>query len=116
ELRSLPLRDLAPVLGTSEAKGCMPDLPAAAVLDVQTELRRKDGSLRACSLRLSRSSEGSGRRTVVRIRHRRRAAELLPEDECFNQVVLESSPHALIVLDEKGRVVFLNGAGEVLLG
>jgi len=116
ELLSRPLRDLTPGLSASEAKSCMPEIPEAAVLDIQTNLRRKDGSLRSCSLRMSRSSEGSCRRTVVRIRHRRRAAEVLPEDERFNQTVLESSPHALLVLDEKGRVVFINQAGETLLG
>jgi PAS domain S-box-containing protein len=116
ELLSRLLSDLTPDLGDPDAGHCVPEIPAAAVLSVHTNLRRKDGSLRSCSLRMSRSSEGPTRRTVVRIRHRRRAAEVLPEDEGFNQVVLESSPHALLVLDEKGRVVFLNRAGEELLG
>lgn len=116
ELLSRPLRDLTPDLGPSEAEACVPEIPAAATLNLETELRRKDGSLRSCSLRMSRSSEGSTRRTVVRIRHRRRASELLPCDERFNQVVLESSCHALLALDEKGRVVFVNRATEELLG
>src|SRR5437764_8166552 len=84
ELLSRPLRDLAPGLGSSEAEPGVPRIPAAATLSVQTDLRRKDGSLRSCSLRMSRSCEGSTGRTVVRIRHRRRAAERLPEDERFH--------------------------------
>ena len=47
ELLSRPLRDLTPGLAPSEAEACVPEIPAAATLNLETELRRKDGSLRS---------------------------------------------------------------------
>jgi signal transduction histidine kinase len=53
---------------------------------------------------------------VVRVRHRGRAAEVLPQDESFVHAVLDASECIVVVLDRRGRIVLWNRTCERIFG
>ncbi len=107
---------LATRLDPTGAGRCLETLQGDATLVVQTDLRRKDGTARPVSLRLSSSSTPGRRQAVVRLRHRGRAAEVLPQDESFVHAVLDASECIVVVLDRRGRIVLWNRTCERIFG
>jgi len=107
---------LATRLDPTGAGRCLETLEGDATLVVQTDLRRKDGTARPVSLRLSSSPASGRRQAVVRLRHRGRAAEVLPQDESFVHAVLDASEYIIVVLDRRGRIVLWNRTCERIFG
>jgi len=116
ELRSLSLGDLGFTSVAVEATQMLARLRDDSVLSVPTDLCRKDGRSRPIRLRVSRDPSPGAVRAFVRMRHRRRAAELIEEDEEFIRAALEAAESLLAVLDPEGRILFLNRRFEELLG
>src|SRR6185436_8594487 len=116
ELRSLSLGDLGFTSAAVEATQLLTRLRDDSVLSVPTDLCRKDGRSRPVRLRVSRDPSPGAVRAFVRMRHRRRAAELFEEDEGFLRAALQGTESLLAVLDPEGRILFLNRACEELLG
>src|SRR5262245_29220237 len=117
ELRSLSLEDLgfesSPGADAAQWLGRLHD---DSVLTLPMDLHRKDGRRRPVRLRVSRDpSPGSGR-ALVRMRHRRRAAELLDEDEGFVRAVLQATGSLLLVLGRDDRILYLNRSCEEFIG
>jgi PAS domain S-box-containing protein len=116
ELRSLTLGDLGFTTVAVEATQMLARLRDESVLSVPTDLCRKDGRSRPVRLRVSRDPNPGAARTVVRLRHRRRAAELIDEDEDFARAALQATESLLAVLDAEGRILFLSRTLEEFLG
>jgi PAS domain S-box-containing protein len=107
---------LATRLDPFGAGRCLETLEGEATLVVQTDLRRKDGTARPVSLRVSSSLTPGRRQAVVRLRHRGRAAEVLPQDESFVTAVLDAAEYIVVVLDRRGRIVLWNRTCERIFG
>jgi PAS domain S-box-containing protein len=107
---------LATRLDPTGAGRCLETVEGDATLVVQTDLRRKDGTARPVSLRLSSNRTPGRRQAVVRLRHRGRAAEVLPQDERFVHAVLDASECVVVVLDRRGRIVLWNRTCERIFG
>jgi PAS domain S-box-containing protein len=116
ELRSLSLGDLGFTSVAVEATQLLTRLRDDSVLSLPTDLCRKDGLSRPIRLRVSRDPNPGAVRTFVRMRHRRRAAELIEEDEDFVRAALQATESLLAVLDAEGRILLLNRSSEKLLG
>lgn len=116
ELRSLTLGDLGVAPVAVEATQIVTRLRDDSVLSVPTELWRKDGRSRPVRLRVSRDPSPGAGRTFVRVRHRRRAAEIIDEDEDFVRAALQATESLLGVLDADGRILFLSRSLEEFLG
>jgi PAS domain S-box-containing protein len=116
ELRSLTLGDLGITPVAVEATQMVTRLRDDSVLTVPTDLCRKDGHSRPVRLRVSRDPAPGAVRAFVRMRHRRRASELIDEDEEFVRAALQATESLLGVLDGDGRILFLNRSLEEFLG
>jgi len=116
ELRSLTLGDLGFTPVAVEATQMLARMRDDSVLTVPTDLCRKDGRSRPVRLRVSRDPNPGAVRTFVRLRHRRRAAELIDEDEDFIRAALQATDSLLAVLDVEGRILLLNRSLEEFLG
>lgn len=116
ELRSLSLGDLGFTPVAVEATRMLARLRDDSVLTVPTDLCRKDGGSRPVRLRVSRDPDPGAVRTFVRMRHRRRAAELIDEDEDFVRAALQATESLLAVVDADGRILFLSRSLEEFLG
>jgi PAS domain S-box-containing protein len=116
ELRSLSLGDLGFTSVALEATQLLTRLRDDSVLTVPTDLCRKDGRSRPVRLRVSRDPSPGAVRAFVRMRHRRRAAEIIDEDEDFVRGALQAAESLLVVLDADGRIRFLNRSCEDFIG
>src|SRR5215831_18949648 len=116
ELRALSLGDLGFVTVAEDATQMLSRLREDSVLTMPTDLCRKDGVRRPVRLRVSRDPRPGTVRAFVRLRHRRRAAELLDEDEGFVRAVLQATGSLLVVLDADGRILYLNRSCEEFIG
>src|SRR6185503_16837494 len=116
ELRSLTLCDLGFAPVAVEATQMLARMRDDSILTVPTDLCRKDGGSRPVRLRVSRDPNPGAVRTFVRMRHRRRAAEIIDEDEDFIRAALQATESLLAVLDVEGRILFLSRSLEEFLG
>jgi PAS domain S-box-containing protein len=87
--------------------------------ELETTLRRKDGTLIAC-ITSARTVEVQGEACVLSVIHdisaRKRAADALRESEARYRGYVDNAPHGVFVSDEQGRYLEVNKAAAELTG
>jgi len=81
---------------------------------IEKEYFRKDGSrvsILIGAATLDKDSTAKGVAYITDITERKKAERKLRESEEFNRTILESSPDCLKVMDNEGRLVFMNKNG-----
>src|SRR6185503_7167535 len=112
DLLSRSLQDLLSSSETMEASRLLARLQEEACIAFETTLRVKDGSAQPFHLRLSRLSVSGRRHSVLRVARRRRAADRLVDDPDATRALLDATATLLLVLDDQGRIVYVNRAFE----
>lgn len=97
-------------------QGLISGLRENATLDLEAGLRRKDGSTTRLQFRLRSVRVGDHAHSVVRVTHRRRAADRLPEEPEFIRALLQSAGMLVVCVCPRETVVFANPAFESLVG
>jgi PAS domain-containing protein len=113
---------LAPSNRTEEIAGLLDQITAGErVENLETERRRKDGSVVPVSLTISPIRDDRGRvigsSAIARdITERRRAEEAIRRSEERVSGLLQSAPDAIVVIDQGGRITLANGQAEKMFG
>jgi len=116
DLLSKTLDDLA---DPSEARSARPLLPALrgnATLDLETEVRCKDGSTSRLHLSVRSLPVGERPHSVVRLARRRRASDRLAHDPEFIRALLQTPGTLLLSVCAEGKVCFASPAFQALTG
>jgi diguanylate cyclase (GGDEF)-like protein/PAS domain S-box-containing protein len=113
---------LAPPHRAGEIVGLLEQIRAGErVENLETERRRRDGSVVPVSLTVSPIRDNAGRvvgaSAIARdITERRKAEEALRRSEERVSGLLQSAPDAIVVIDEGGRITLVNEQAEKMFG
>jgi diguanylate cyclase (GGDEF)-like protein/PAS domain S-box-containing protein len=122
ELQGQPGATIYPSLESYAELGSRigPILAAGELLDIEMQLRRKDGTLLWTQMRgkaIDQQDNGKGTIWIVDdIAERKLAADLLYAEKERAQVTLHSIGDAVLTTDAKGRIAYLNPVAESLTG
>src|SRR5579862_810363 len=100
----------------TEAVPLGPLLREDAAIDLESEVRCKDGSTKRLQLRLRSVRIEDRPHSMVTVVRRRRAADRLPENPDFVRALLRSSGMLVVCVCPEGKLVFANPAFEDLIG
>jgi PAS domain S-box-containing protein len=116
DLLTKTLDDLASPAEAKSTCGLLPCLQGDARLDLETDVRCKDGSTSRLHLSARTLPMGERPHAVVRLARRRRAADRLTQDPEFIRALLQTPGTLLVSVSADGRVCYASPAFESLSG
>ncbi|HVE38684.1 MAG TPA: PAS domain-containing sensor histidine kinase [Planctomycetota bacterium] len=115
DLLSKKLDDLADPRDATPASRLLPALRGDATLDLETEVRFKDGSTSLLQLLVRPLPVGSKPHSLIRLA-RRRMDERLAQDPEFMRALLQTPGALLLTLGDEGKICFASPAFQALTG
>src|SRR5262249_6160574 len=110
------LEDLADPVEARSTCRLLPTLPGDAPIDLEREVRCKDGSTSRLHLSARALPMGERPHAVVRLARRRRAADRLAQDPEFIRVLLQTPGTLLLSVCAEGKICYASPAFQTLTG